>query len=223
MSLYLTTLPSDYINMHIPSKFKETNLDTLYQLITDYPLATLITSDAGQLDACHTPFHLNKSDSGEVVLQSHIAKANDLWQTASNGQDVLLVFNGPNSYISPNFYPSKKETGKVVPTWNYSVVHVKGQISFKHEKKWLLQLLETLSDFHENKSQERPWSVSDAPQEFTDKLLDAVVGIEIKINDIVGNFKLSQNKSSEDYAGVTGGLDNSGNVLEALVAKQMKR
>ncbi len=137
-------------------------------------------------------------------------------------QVVLLIFHGPNSYISPNFYPSKKSTGKVVPTWNYAVVHVKGQITFRHEKEWLLQLLENLSDFHEKKSQANPWAVSDAPQEFTDRLVDAVVGIEVKIEDIVGNFKLSQNKSNQDYAGVITGLASSDDELDISVAKQMK-
>lgn len=208
--------------MHIPSKFKEENLDKLHEFIQEYPLGTLIVSAENTLDADHIPFYLQKRENAQVILQSHIAKVNPLWKKVADGQEVLLIFHGPNAYISPNFYPSKKETGKVVPTWNYSVVHVRGRIFFRHESDWILQLLNNISDFHEL-SQTLSWSVSDAPVEFTKKLINAVVGFEVVIDDIVGNFKLSQNKTALDYSGVVNGLAESENNSDISVAKQMQQ
>ncbi|OED44799.1 hypothetical protein AB833_00220 [Chromatiales bacterium (ex Bugula neritina AB1)] len=207
--------------MHIPSKFKETNLDTLHKFIQDYPLGTLITSIENLIDADHIPFYLKTQENGQVTLQSHIAKANPLWKTCSEGQEILLIFNGPNTYISPNFYPSKKEAGKAVPTWNYSVVHVRGRIHFKHDSSWIFQLLNDISDVHEL-SQNIPWSVSDAPEDFTKKLVSAVVGFEVIIENMVGNFKLSQNKTESDYSGVINGLTHSESSADISVAKQMQ-
>ncbi|MBO9484578.1 MULTISPECIES: FMN-binding negative transcriptional regulator [Gammaproteobacteria] len=207
--------------MHIPSKFKEENLDKLHGFIQEYPLGTLIVSAENTLDADHIPFYLQKREN-EVKLQSHIAKANPLWKKVADGQEVLLIFHGPNAYISPNFYPSKKETGKTVPTWNYSVVHVRGKVFFKHESNWILQLLNQISDFHEL-NQKLPWSVSDAPAKFTEKMLNAVVGLDVVIDDIVGNFKLSQNKTETDYSGVVNGLVSSEKNSDNSVANQMQQ
>lgn len=207
--------------MHIPSKFNESNLDKLHDFIQEYPLGTLIASAENTLDADHIPFYLQKGENEQVILQSHIAKANPLWKKIADGEKVLFIFHGPNAYISPNFYPSKKETGKAVPTWNYSVVHVRGRVFFKHESNWILQLLNEISDFHEL-NQNTPWSVSDAPADFTKNLINAVVGLEVVIDDIVGNFKLSQNKTATDYLGVVNGLSGSEKSSEISVAKQMQ-
>ncbi|WP_422491215.1 FMN-binding negative transcriptional regulator [Endozoicomonas sp. ALE010] len=208
--------------MHIPSKFKEVNLGKLHSFIQEYPLGTLIVSAENTLDADHIPFYLQRQENEQVILQSHIAKANPLWKKVVDGEEALLIFHGPNAYISPNLYPSKKETGKAVPTWNYSVVHVRGRVFFKHESNWILQLLNKISDFHEL-NQNLPWSVSDAPAEFTKKLVNAVVGLEFVIDDIVGNFKLSQNKTASDYSGVVNGLASSKNSSDISVARQMQR
>lgn len=208
--------------MYIPPKFKELDLDKLHKFIQNYPLGTLITSGEDFLDADHIPFYLQTHENEFATLQSHIAKANPLWKRVADGQEVLLIFHGPNAYISPNFYPSKKETGKAVPTWNYSVVHVRGRVFFKHESDWIFQLLNKISDFHEL-SQNIPWSVSDAPEEYTEKLASAVVGLEVVIDDMVGNFKLSQNKKAADYSGVVSGLASSENSSDISVAKQMQQ
>ncbi|WP_422449626.1 FMN-binding negative transcriptional regulator [Endozoicomonas sp. ALB091] len=136
--------------------------------------------------------------------------------------NLFCLCSKKKAYISPNLYPSKKETGKAVPTWNYSVVHVRGRVFFKHESNWILQLLNKISDFHEL-NQNLPWSVSDAPAEFTKKLVNAVVGLEFVIDDIVGNFKLSQNKTASDYSGVVNGLASSKNSSDISVARQMQR
>ncbi|MCF6264612.1 MAG: FMN-binding negative transcriptional regulator [Xanthomonadales bacterium] len=209
--------------MHIPSKFKQTNLDVLYQFIKDNPLGTLISSIDNDIDAIHIPFCLDTSEPMGAKLQGHVAKVNTICKKCIDGSEVLIIFHGPNAYISPNFYPSKIKTGKVVPTWNYSVVHVKGKISFKQESKWITNHLEKLTNTHESASQSNPWSMSDAPEEYTSKLVNAVVGLEIEIEDIIGNFKLSQNKSSDDYAGVVVGLEDSGKELESMLSKQMEK
>ncbi|MTI12382.1 FMN-binding negative transcriptional regulator, partial [Sansalvadorimonas verongulae] len=133
-------------------------------------------------------------------------------------------FNGfpDRHYISPNYYPSKKKTGKVVPTWNYSVVHVRGRIYFRHEGRWILQLLNNISNTHEAQ-QTTPWVVSDAPDDFTHKLVNAVIGLEVVVESIIGNFKLSQNKEGADYAGVVQGLSNSERCTEVAIAEQMQK
>ena len=192
--------------MHIPSKFKETNLDTLYQFIKNNPLGTLVSSIDNDIDATHIPFYLDRTETSKVKLQGHIAKVNPLWKKCKDGSKVLVIFHGPNAYISPNFYPSKKEEGKVVPTWNYSVVHAKGTISFNYQSNWIAKHLENLTNIQESVSQNNPWSISDAPKKYISKLINAVVGLEIEIEDIVGNFKLSQNKANNDYDGVIKGL-----------------
>jgi transcriptional regulator len=208
--------------VHIPSKFKVTNLAILYRFIKDNPLGTLISFVDNDIDAIHIPFYLDTTDSKKVKLQGHIAKVNPLSKKCNDGDKVLVIFHGPNAYISPNFYPSKNETGKVVPTWNYSVTHVKGSISFNYEGSWITKHLEKLTNSHESVSQDNPWSISDAPKEYTNKLINTVIGLEIEIKDIVGNFKLSQNKSTNDYDGVIKGLKNSVNELESMVSTQMQ-
>ncbi len=195
--------------MHIPGKFKETDVKSLYKLIESYPLGALVVSTDNNLDASHLPFCLSNQDSGAIVLQSHIARANALWKNCGDGQQVLLIFNGPNAYISPNFYPSKHVDGKAVPTWNYSVVHVKGRVYFKHDRDWIYDLIKRISDIHEAKLKGESWSVSDAPKAYIEKMINAVVGVEVEIDSVVGNFKLSQNKTAEDYSGVLNSLIDS--------------
>ena len=208
--------------MYIPSKFKVTNLDTLYQFIKDNSLGTLVSSVENDIEAIHIPFYLDTTDLKKVILQGHIAKVNSFSKKCNNGSNVLIIFHGSNAYISPNFYPSKKETGKVAPTWNYSVVHVKGKISFKYESCWIIKHLEKLTNSQESISQSNPWLISDAPKEYINKLVNAVVGLEIEVEDIVGNFKLSQDKSKNDYAGVIEGLNDSSNNSESMVSIQMQ-
>lgn len=207
--------------MFTPKKFKETDEHVLLQHICQYPLAALITCSNSVLDAEYIPFHVHE-ESGVTKLQGHIAKANKLWQDCSDGQQVLLLFQGPQGYISPNFYPSKQDAGKAVPTWNYAVVQVRGKIHFKHDKTWLLDLLSAFSD-HQEAQQLTPWSVADAPASYIDKLIKAVVGVEIKVEQITGKFKLSQNKSESDHRGVVLGLQNSSELSDKSLAKRMMK
>tara|TARA_R110001592_G_scaffold363017_1_gene679318 strand:- start:1657 stop:2274 length:618 start_codon:yes stop_codon:yes gene_type:complete len=205
--------------MHIPSKFKQKDESQLKDIICEYPFATLITQSESGMEATHFPVILNSVD-GTDVIHAHIAKANKIWETVKEGSEILLIFNGPNCYISPNYYPTKKESGKAVPTWNYVVVHVKGQISFVHDKEWIYNMIDSLTNIHES-NQEIPWSISDAPEAFINKMLPAIVGIEISIDSIEGQWKLSQNQPEVNKSGVVKGLDKHESVVSMLVKQQM--
>lgn len=193
--------------MHVPKKFQQNDVDQLKGIIQEYPFATLVThsDNAGiGLEANHLPFILAHSEA-ENVLQGHIAKVNPLWKNVQDKSEVLVVFNGPNCYVSPNYYPTKKETGKAVPTWNYVTVHVKGVMSFIYDDKWNLNMINQLTQHHEA-SQAIPWSTADAPDEYIQKMLPAIVGIEITISSIKGQWKLSQNQPERNQQGVVDGL-----------------
>jgi transcriptional regulator len=202
--------------MYTPKHFVETRVEALHGLIRAYPFATLVTRAADGLTANHLPFEL----VGEV-LHGHVARGNELAQL--DGAQVLLVFQGPDGYISPNWYPSKHETGREVPTWNYAVVHVHGRLRVIDDAAWLRRLLETLTDHHEA-GQPQPWKISDAPEDHIEKSLRAIVGLEVAVDRIEGKFKLSQNHPARNRAGVVAGLherDGDGDAeLAALMTQQ---
>ena len=158
--------------MHIPSKFNQNEESQLIAIMREYPFATLVTHTEAGIEATHLPVILGQAD-GKTIIKAHIAKANKLWQTVKAGADSLLIFNGPNCYVSPNYYPTKKESGKAVPTWNYVVVHVKGAISFIDDEKWIYNLINSLTQVHES-TQDTPWSISDAPDTYINKMLSAI-------------------------------------------------
>lgn len=178
--------------MFIPKKFKQENIEALVDLMQQYSFATLITQSEVGIEATHLPMIVSKT-SDKFYLKAHIAKANPLWKSAANGSDALVIFNGPNCYISPNNYPTKKVAGKAVPTWNYVVVHVKGTISFIDDPQWIYNTIDNLTTIHEAEQRE-PWSIKDAPDEYIQKMLPAIVGIEIDVSSITGQWKLSQNQ-----------------------------
>jgi transcriptional regulator len=185
--------------MYTPSYFNETRVDALHGLIHDFPFATvLVHTDAG-LVANHLPFEL----VGDNVLHGHVARGNELRQ--ADGAQVLVIFRGPDGYISPNWYPSKHETGREVPTWNYAVVHVHGRLRVIEDAVWLRTLLERLTDRHEA-GLPAPWKVSDAPADHIEKSLLGIVGLEITIERIEGKFKLNQNHPKANRLGVINGL-----------------
>jgi transcriptional regulator len=186
--------------MYIPKVFEQADSASVFKLVKDFPFATLIASSNDGLEAEHLPMYM---DDG--VLQGHVAKGNPFWQRIAEGSDVMAIFQGANSYISPSYYPSKQRDGKVVPTWNYLVVHVKGKIKYKHEANWKLSMLTRLTDLHETKKS-MPWQVSDAPQDYLVNMLSALVGIEIHIESMAGKWKVSQNQSAENKQGVVDGL-----------------
>jgi transcriptional regulator len=206
--------------MHIPSKFKQNEESILLEIIREYPFATLITNTESGIDATHFPVIIANKE-GKNSIQAHIAKANKIWESVKNGAEVLLVFNGPNCYISPNYYPTKVETGKAVPTWNYVVVHVKGRISFIHDEKWIYNMIDSLTNEHES-TQKIPWSISDAPESYINKMLPAIVGIEVSIDSIEGQWKLSQNQPDINKFGVIKGLLDKGELkVSELVNQQI--
>ena len=210
--------------MHVPKQFEQNDLTEFTDLINNYPFATLITNSDLGLEANHIPFILDQSN-GKNILQGHIAKVNSLWKNLKDKSEVLVVFHGPNCYISPNYYPTKKETGKVVPTWNYVAVHVKGVLSYVHDEGWKLDLLNDLTTQHEA-GQVIPWSISDAPEEYIQKMLSAIVGLEVDIASITGQWKLSQNQPDVNRLGVVAGLsleNESHQAIAELVKEQMAK
>ncbi|TXS93896.1 FMN-binding negative transcriptional regulator [Parahaliea maris] len=206
--------------MYIPSKFEQHDTEQLSFLIRQYPLATLVTHTDSGLDAMHLPMLL--SGGGDALfLKGHIARANPLWKSIGEGAEVLVVFNGPNCYISPNHYPTKAENGRVVPTWNYLVVHVKGRISFVHDTAWIHNLVDELTSAHES-GREHPWSIGDAPETYTRQLISAIVGVRIEVGTITGKWKLSQNQPEVNQQGVVQGLfsgdDHNGKAIASIIA-----
>ncbi|EOG7599847.1 FMN-binding negative transcriptional regulator, partial [Vibrio cholerae] len=206
-------------SLHIPGKFKQDNIDVLVNLMREYPFATVITSSNSEIEANHLPLSLIELD-GKLRLKGHIAKVNSVWKTANPASEVLVIFNGPNSYVSPSYYPTKKENGKAVPTWNYIVVHVKGKIRFIHEPQWILEVLEQLTTKHEQ-GQAVPWSMSDAPEGYIHKMLPAVVGVEIEVESLSGQWKLSQNHPEINQQGVVEGLSSKDDTNSQVIASLM--
>ncbi|WP_445146443.1 FMN-binding negative transcriptional regulator [Dyella sp. Tek66A03] len=184
--------------MYMPAYFKETRSEALHALMRAYPFATLVTHGDAGLVANHLPFEL----VGDY-LHGHVARGNEL--ARADGAEVLVIFRGPEGYVSPNWYPSKHETGREVPTWNYAVIHVHGRLRVVEDHTWLRQLLERLTDRHEA-GQPKPWHVSDAPADHIEKSLGGIVGLEVSIERIEGKFKLSQNHPAANRAGVVEGL-----------------
>jgi len=184
--------------MHLPRHFRETRREVLHGLMRDHPFATLVTHAADGLTANHLPFEL----VGDV-LQTHVARGNEL--TGMDGLEALVVFRGPQGYVSPNWYPTKRETGREVPTWDYAVVHAHGHIRLVDDAAWMRDLLERLTTRHEAGEPE-PWRISDAPADHIATSLRAIVGIEIPIERLVGKFKLNQNHPERNRQGIVEGL-----------------
>ncbi|ADL55532.1 FMN-binding negative transcriptional regulator [Gallionella capsiferriformans] len=205
--------------MYIPKQFEETDVDVLHELIRIKPLATLVTLNAGGIDANHIPLILSAETKPYGTLSGHVARSNPLWQNHPADTDVLVIFHGAESYITPSWYASKAESGKVVPTWNYVSVQAKGRLRVIHEPDWILSQLESLTA-HNEAGFEHPWAVADAPHEFTRKLLDVIVGIEIEITELKGKWKVSQNRSDQDRASVVSGLTNTGQPEMAALVKR---
>lgn len=187
--------------MHMPH-FTHDRPEDWQALMTAHPLGTWFSTSGGELRADHVPFLFDASQGAHGVLRAHVSRANPVWRTP--GQS-LVVFQGPQAYVSPGWYASKREHGKAVPTWNYAVVHVHGQARAFDGRDELLPLLERLTATHEAR-QAQPWRVSDAPAAYIDQLLRAIVGIEITIDRIEGRWKMSQNRSEADQQGVHTGL-----------------
>jgi transcriptional regulator len=190
------------------------------------PFADLITLGTEGLEATPLPLMLDPSDGPQGSLIGHIARANPQWRTADVAQEALAIFSGPDSYISPSYYETKRLSGKVVPTWNYVTIHARGRISFFHEPEALLDLVRRLTDQHEG-GRAAPWAVSDAPPDFIQSQLRGIVGLRLEITALTGKWKMSQNRSAADRAGVVAGLRADGGpgaeAVAAAVAEAMER
>nr|WP_315472621.1 FMN-binding negative transcriptional regulator [uncultured Undibacterium sp.] len=201
--------------MYLPTYHEEKDLDVLHTLIQTHPLGTWVSMTDGGLDANHIPFILDKSRGELGVLRAHVARANPIWKMLSSEVPSIVTFQGPQSYITPNWYPSKQIAGKVVPTWNYTVVHAYGTATAIEDRDWILQMVSDLTDRNEasaalNSVGAAPWKVADAPEAFIQRLLGAIVGIEIPITAIKGRWKLSQDEAMEDRVGTAKGLSEVG-------------
>lgn len=208
--------------MYQPPAFKEERVEVMHDLIRAHPFATLICLADGALTANHIPLMLH-SDLGEKgTLRGHVARANSIWKDFDAGVDVITVFQGVQHYITPSWYPTKKEHEKVVPTWNYAVVHAHGPMSVFKEADWLRTQVESLTDQQET-SRNEPWAVTDAPADFVDRQLRGIVGIEIPIARLEGKWKLSQNRGEEDRHGVIDGLGEEDAPDASRMAKLIPR
>lgn len=191
--------------MYVPKIHEELDISVLHSLVRSHPLATWVTQGDGELLANHIPFLLDPTRGELGTLVGHVARANPVWHSFSTTVNSVLVFQGAETYITPSWYPSKHAHGKAVPTWNYAVVHAHGLPRAIEDREWLLQLVNQLTDAHEA-AQALPWKVSDAPQDFIESMLNAIVGIEIPITKLVGKWKVSQNRPEPDKLGVVAGL-----------------
>lgn len=203
--------------MYLPSHFDEQRVEVMHALMRTHPLASLVIHTGAGLVANHIPLRVIEAPAPFGVLRGHVARANPLWKQLGSGIDALAIFQGPQSYITPSHYPTKHLTAKVVPTWNYAVVHAHGTLRAVDDAGWLRSFLEGLTDEHEAQFA-RPWHVSDAPDDFIAMQMRAIVGVELTITRLVGKWKMSQNRTATDRAGVVAGLRAQGSAQSLAVA-----
>ena len=209
--------------MYVPAHFEEPSRDILHRLIEDSPLGIFVTHGKSGLDANHIPFDLDRSKGDFGTLHCHVARNNPVWQDIETGDEVLVVFRSADAYISPNWYPSKHEFHKQVPTWNYLVAHAHGRITVRDSEAYVRRNVARLTHRHEA-SQPAPWKMGDAPKDYIDAMAKAIVGLEIEITRLVGKSKLSQNKEQRDIRGaaemlIAQGDEQIGQAMLAVPAK----
>ncbi|MBD8096840.1 FMN-binding negative transcriptional regulator [Pseudomonas fluorescens] len=204
--------------MYTPRAFALDDLSQIQQLIQHTRLAQLVTVGEDGLQASHLPLLLNPDEGPNGTLYGHLAKANPQWRELQNGSEALVIFAGADAYISPAFYPAKAEHGKVVPTWNYIAVHAYGKAEVFSDAERLLKVVNALTERHES-GRAQPWAVSDAPADYIDGMLKAIVGFALPIERVIGKHKLSQNRSAADMAGVREGLAASTDVRDQTLAR----
>jgi transcriptional regulator len=195
--------------MYVPPHFNAPSSEVMHTVIAQNPFGTLFTHGASSLDANYLPFELHASSGQFGVLHGHVARNNPVWQDIHTGDMVLAVFNGGNAYISPQWYPSKQDFHKQVPTWNYIVVHAHGRVTIQDDERYVRGVVARLTRMHE-RAEPTPWKMTDSPANHIDMLLKAIVGIEIEITKLVGKFKLSQNKEERDIRGAASTLKARG-------------
>lgn len=204
--------------MYTPRAFALDDLPQIQQLIQHTRLAQLVTVGENGLQASHLPLLLKPDEGPNGTLYGHLAKANPQWRDLQNGSEALVIFAGAEAYVSPAFYPSKAEHGKVVPTWNYLAVHAYGKADVFNDGERLLKVVGALTDHHE-RGRAQPWAVGDAPDDYIDAMLKAIVGFALPIDRLVGKRKLSQNRSAADMAGVREALAGSADLRDQNLAR----
>jgi transcriptional regulator len=205
--------------MYLPAHFAETRPEELHRILAENPLGMLVTHGARGLDANHIPFEFDAARGASGVLQAHVARANPVWQEAADGAEVLVVFRGTHGYISPTWYPSKHETHRQVPTWNYEVVHAHGRLRAMDDEKFVRAIVARLTRHHEA-GEPQPWKMGDAPPDYLEQLLKMIVGIEVEVTRWEGKRKLGQNRELRDRDGAIEALRERGS---AGLADAMER
>jgi transcriptional regulator len=195
--------------MYLPEHFAERDAPQLHRVVRDFPLGTLVTHSGKGLDANHIPFELDAQRGACGILQGHVARANPLWNEVPDGSDVLVIFRGHDGYISPSWYPSKQETHRHVPTWNYEVVHAHGKLRIIDDEKFVRGVVARLTRRHEA-AEPAPWKMGDAPPDYLGQMLKMIVGIEIEISRLEGKRKLGQNREARDVDGAVRALRDRG-------------
>jgi transcriptional regulator len=204
---------------YIPPHFEQSEPEETAAFLAAHPFGTIVVRLAGELWPTPLPLIYKPASDGWGTLVCHVALANEMWKADPN-EDVLVIVNGPEGYISPNWYATKAETHEVVPTWNYAAVHAWGRMTVHHEPKWKRMAVGLLTQIHERRS-EVPWKMGDAPQHYLADQLEHIVGIEVSIDRLKAKYKLSQNRSAVDRSGVIAGLEDRG--FDEHLLELMKR
>ena len=209
--------------MYVPAQFREDRVEVLHETIRKIALGTLVTLGENGLEATHAPMLIDPAPSPFGTLTGHVARANPQWRGVGPEAKALAIFIGPEAYISPGWYPTKQQSGKVVPTWNYVAVHASGTLRFFDDAERLRRIVTRLTETHESPRPE-PWQVSDAPPDYIDAMLKAIIGFELVIETLEGKWKMSQNRPAEDQEGVVAGLTREGRSTDvaAIVAERGK-
>lgn len=208
--------------MYVPKNYEEHDINVLHGLIRSHPLGTWVAQVEGNLLVNHVPFLLDPGRGERGTLIAHVARANPIWKSLSKEVPSVVIFQGPQAYITPSWYPTKHAHGKSVPTWDYAVVHAHGAARAVEDSDWLLEQVTRLSDLHES-GRAFPWRVSDAPPHYIAGLLKAIVGVEIPISAVVGKWKTQQERSLPDKLGVIAGLYERGDAEAQEMAALVER
>ena len=211
--------------MYLPPHFEEARTAELHRFIAAHPLGALVVNGPNGLDANHIPFLLDPAEpcGGPARLIAHVARANPVWRDVARGAPVLVIFGSAGAYISPNWYPTKADTHRVVPTWNYEVVHVHGTFSVHDDEKFIRGVIGRLTREHEARvSPGRPWKMSDAPRDFLDQMVSSIIGISVTVTQMVGKRKLGQNRDDGDRLAAAEALEGLGDAATASAMRKAR-
>ena len=208
--------------MYLPQLFEEKRIDVLHSFVREHPFGALVVMSANGLDANHLPFEIDTASGPFGTLHCHVSRANPVWRDFARDTEALAVFQGPNTYITPTWYPSKQETGKDVPTWNYIVVHARGPLRVIDDVHHVRAHLEKLVAKNES-GRPHPWKITDAPEDYVNKQLSLIVGIEMPLTSLVGKWKLGQNRLLRDRQGMLQGLLEANTPETVAVAAEVRK